>query len=243
MIFVCVTMSVGLPEKQTYPGNPGCSCRNAPWGVFFRDATERIDGHRRSGDTRIVQDFEASRRSDDLPLDGFSEDGSEEDGVGAMATCDVYLGQIVAGYGDDGGRQVVFCVTSSNIAGAKGGVRGEMDPVGLDLKGNGRSGVENEARRGAFGGDYLQDFYCEFCLCRWEKVFFAELDKIDAAADPMKSVFKDLCLFLGLVACKEAAVGNGATEHVDKFSRRRKLAPLKPLMGLQRWLFEAGVLA
>jgi hypothetical protein len=28
---------------------------------------------------------------------------------------------------------------------------------------------------------------------------------------------------LRLVACKEAAVGNGATEHVDKFNRRRKL--------------------
>jgi len=212
-----------LAEKQTYPGDPGCSCGDARWSIFSRDATQGIERYGRGSEAGIVQDFEAGRRSDDLALYRLSEDGSEEDSVGAVAAGDVDLGQVVTGDGDDGRRQVVFCVTPSDIAGAQGGVRGKMDTVGLDLKRNGRSVVENEAGRGAFGGDYLQDFYREFHLCRRGKVFFAELDKIDAVASPTNDVLKEPRLFPGFVAGKEAAIGNGATEHVDKFSRRRKL--------------------
>jgi hypothetical protein len=223
MIFVCVMMNVGLAEKQTYPGDSGCSCGDALRSIFFCDATQRVDGDGSGGETGIVKNLEAGSGSDELAIDGLSEDRGEENSVGVVAAGDLDLGKVVTGHRDDGQRQVVFQVASSDIAGAKGGVRRKMDTVGLDLKGEEGGGIENEAGRGAFGGDYLQDFYREFHLRCWREVFFAELDKVDAVADPVNGVFKEPQLFLGLIAGKEAAVGNGATEHVDKFSRRRKL--------------------
>jgi hypothetical protein len=165
-----------------------------------------------------MKGLEPGGRVYEAVVDTLSEDRSEEDGVGSIALGDLNLGEGVAGDGDDGVREAEARVASSYVVGKQRRVCGEVETVCLDFDSDGETAIDEQARRGGFGGDDGEHLSGEPGEVGGRKVFLAELDEVDAAAGPEGRLVDEGGLSVGLVAGKKRSVGDGAAEHVDKCS-------------------------
>ncbi|RZU41223.1 hypothetical protein BDD14_2728 [Edaphobacter modestus] len=194
--------------------------------VLFGDAAEGVDGNGVGGEAGFVQGFEAGGGRDELAGDGFSEDRGEEDGIGAVAAGDLNFSEGVAGDGDDGGRKSEARIAAAHVAGEQGRVGGKVDAVSPTLNGGLETAVDEQASGRGLGGNGGEDAVGEIGKISGEEIFFAELDKVDASPRPQGGLLDEGRVSLGLVAGKQGAVGDGAAEHVDKFSSRSEMMGL-----------------
>jgi len=185
--------------EETDSGDACCAGSEALWGVFLCDAAESVDRDGSGGGAGFVQGIETGGGGDEVSGNGFSEDRGEEDGVGAVASGDLDLGEGVAGDGDDRGWEAETSVASADVVGEKGGVGGKVQTVGTALEGGMEAAVDEEAGGGRFGCDGGEDARGQVGEIVGEKVFFAELDEVDSVAGPQRGLTDEGSLLLGFV--------------------------------------------
>lgn len=88
-----------------------------------------------------------------------------------------------------------------------------MDPVGSACEGDVGAGVDEQARRADGEGCHLQQVTGEVRERGGGKVFFSQLDKVDAIGDPSGGFGEECGLFFLLAAGVERAACDGVAEH------------------------------
>lgn len=172
--------------EEADSGYSGCSGCEAGWGVAGCDAAEgqNGDGVGEGADggeffeTRAGEFVQAFRE-----VEGFAEDGAEEDEVGRVREGGSDLGAGVAGFADRGGGQVVGAVEMPDLGRGEGaGGGGEVDSVGRGGEGYVGPGVDQEACAVVVLSEDGEDFAAEVDELRGLEVFFAELEKFNSGA-------------------------------------------------------------
>jgi hypothetical protein len=120
-------------------------------------------------------------------VEGFAEDGAEEDEIGWVEEGGLDLGAGVAGLADGGWRVAVGAVEGADLGGGEGaGGGGEMDSVGSGGEGYVGSGVDEQAGGSVVSGQDGEDFAGEEDEFAGGEVLFAELEELDSGlGEPM----------------------------------------------------------
>jgi hypothetical protein len=168
--------------EEVDAGYTGGSGFEAGGSVFSGDASERVDRGGSSGEAGGVEGFEALARGDEFACDGFVKDGAEEDEVGVVAGL-FDLGKGVTGDREDRRREGRGGVQLADLLrGELAGGGGKVNSVGGGGDGDVGAGVDEEFRLGV--AEVLEDLAREGGEGSGGKVFFAELDVVDAFGCP-----------------------------------------------------------
>ena len=93
------------------------------------------------------------------------------------------------------------------------GGSGQVDAVGCCGDGDVGPGVDEKLRSTGGHGDGLKDLASESGDGGGGKIFFAELDKVDAFGNPARGLTEERCLLLKLAAWIQGAAGDGVATH------------------------------
>ena len=163
--------------------------------VQFGDAAEGEDGDGVGEGADGGQLFEAGAGEVVAALgevEGFAEDGAEEDEVGWIAKGGRDLGAGVAGFADGGGGQAVGAVEGADLGGGEAaGGGGEVDSVGSDGEGYVGAGVDEEAGGGGVTGQNGEDFAGEVGQFSGGQVLFAELEELKSCLGKPMNLLED----------------------------------------------------
>jgi hypothetical protein len=200
--------------EEADSGDSGCACLEAGGCVFEGDSAEGKDWDRSGGGTGGAELVETLAGEVLAGGEGLLEDGGIKDCIDLVGMGAVDLGEGVAGEGDRGFGCAGGEVEVANLDGGELVWRGgEVDTMGASCEGDVGAGVEQQAR-GAGGEGYpLQQVTGEACERGCGKVFFSQLDKVDAFGDPSGGFGEEGGLFLLLTAWVERTAGDGVAKH------------------------------
>ena len=171
--------------KEADAGDAGGSGCEAGGGVLQCDATQRIDRDGGGCAACVAEPVEALS-PDRFPIgEGFFKDGGEENGVGMVFMSAAHVFEGVAGGGDDWRRETDCSVEAADLGwGELVRCGGEVDSGSAGCEGDVGAGVDQQLRWTVFCADGGEDFAGKSGDASSGKVFFAELDEVDALVGP-----------------------------------------------------------
>ena len=200
------------------PCHSGGTGFDTHFGASQRDSAECQDGDGVGGPAGFAKGLETCCGTDSLASDDLAEDRGKENGVRCGGACPVNLFETVAGNSDDGIGEAGGGVAATDFLLGDGSMTGtDVDPVGPRGDGGLNTGIDKDD--GAGRRRDLKDASGDVGDIGGGKVFFADLNDLDALVGPAGSLLHERGDAFVIVTRKYGAVGDGASKHVDKFRR------------------------